>query len=176
MALIGVDDVSYVCENSRPTLSSIRQDFGLAGRTAAALLQDMMDHPRRTWAPRPYAGGIVVRRESTSFVKGGDRLVLAAVEFIRRHACEGIGPLDVVAELGCSRRLADLRFTRATGHTILDEIHAVRLERARELLRNPRIDYASLPDFCGYNSLVDLRRVFRKRTGMTMGEYRKSLA
>ncbi len=59
------------------------------------------------------------------------------------------------------------------GHTILDEIHAVRLERVQELLRNPRISYASLPDFCGYNSLVDLRRVFRKRTGLTMGEYRK---
>ncbi len=62
------------------------------------------------------------------------------------------------------------------GHTILDEIHAVRLERVQELLRNPRISYASLPDFCGYNSLVDLRRVFRKRTGLTMGEYRQSNA
>ena len=173
VALVGVDDVTYVCENSSPTISSVRQDFALAGRTAATLLQDMMDHPRRTWTPRLYTCGGVVRRESTCFVRNGDRLVQAAIEFIRRHACEGIGPLDVVAELGCSRRLADLRFTRAMDHTILDEIHAVRLARVKELLRNPRIDYASLPDFCGYNSLVDLRRVFRKRMGLTMGEYRK---
>ena len=65
IALIGVDDVTYVCENSSPTISSVRQDFGLAGRTAAALLQDMMGHPRRVGASalcytvtQNYHGGI----------------------------------------------------------------------------------------------------------------------
>jgi len=175
VAVIGVDNMPWVCENTQPSLSSVGRNFSQAGRTAAELLSEMMVRPQRGKWERTYASGDVVRRASTRFVKGGDRRVTAALEFIRRHACEGIGPLDVVAELGCSRRLADLLFTRVLGRTILDEIHEVRLARVRELLKNPRTDYAAIPDFCGYTSLVDLRRDFKKRVGLTMGEYRRSL-
>ena len=34
-------------------------------------------------------------------------------------------------------------------------------------------DLKSLPDFCGYRSLVDLQRVFKARTGETLGEFRR---
>ena len=42
-----------------------------------------------------------------------------------------------------------------------------------ELLRNPKVDVSALPDLCGYASLVDLRRVFKRLTGMTLREYQK---
>jgi hypothetical protein len=52
----------------------------------------------------------VVRRESTCELSSAGRLVQKAVVYIDRHALEGIGVEDVVRHLGCSRRLADLRF------------------------------------------------------------------
>ena len=79
----------------------------------------------------------------------------------------------VVRAMGCSRRLADLRFKESVGHSIHDEIHTRRLERVQELLRNPKVDVSAIPDLCGYSSLVDLRRVFKQRLGMTIGEYRR---
>ena len=79
-------------------------------------------------------------------------------------------------EVGADILEFDLRFTEAMGHTILDEIHAVRIEKVKEHLLKPGQDASTIPDRCGYNSLADLCRVFKKRTGMTMGEYRKSLS
>ena len=100
--------------------------------------------------------------------------VRRAIEFVRRNACAGVEPPQVIAEMGCSRSLANLRFRQATGHTILDEIHAVRLADVKELMLKPTLDVASIPDFCGYASLTDLRRVFKQRVGCTMRQFRNS--
>jgi AraC-like DNA-binding protein len=75
--------------------------------------------------------------------------------------------------MGCSRRLADLRFRETTGHTILDEIHEVRLARVKELLFKSRRMLSALPDLCGYSSLDDLRRVFKRRVGIPMRQFTK---
>ena len=73
--------------------------------------------------------------------------------------------------MGCSRRLATQLFRQSQRQSILDSIHDERLKRVKMLLANPRQDMKSLPDFCGYKSLVDLRRVFKARTGETIGEF-----
>ena len=172
VAVLGVDDEVQICENTKPTLSSIRTDNENAGYMAAELLAKRMEYPRAKVPSRVFGALGVTRRASTRRFPNADRRVVKALEFIRRHACEGIEPPAVVAEMGCSRSLADLRFREMTGHTILDEIHAVRLARVKELASNPQFDIAALPDFCGYASLSDLYRVFRRRVGMTLRHYR----
>lgn len=87
-------------------------------------------------------------------------------------AVVGVDNDESICEMGCSRRLADLRFTEAMGHTILDEIHAVRIERVKELLRKPGQEVAAIPNLCGYGSLADLCRDFKKRTGQTLHGWR----
>ena len=77
--------------------------------------------------------------------------------------------------MGISRTLADLSFRAALGHTILDEIHAVRLDHVKKLLAK-EVAPSVIAGQCGYSSIVDLRRVFKARLGMTMGEYLASLA
>ena len=94
-------------------------------------------------------------------------------EFIRRHGCERINLDDVAGEMGCSRRLATQVFRQSQGRSILDSIHDERLKRVKALLKNSNQDLKSLPDFCGYRSLVDLQRVFKARTGETLGEFRR---
>ena len=175
VAVLGVDDEVQICENTSPTLSSIRTDNENAGYIAAELLAKRIAYPRAKVPSRVFGALGVTRRASTRRFPKGDPRVLKALEFIRRHACEGIEPPAVVAEMGCSRSLADLRFREMTGHTILDEIHAIRLARVKELASNPRFDIAALPDFCGYASLSDLFRVFRRRVGMTLRHYRSRL-
>ena len=173
LAVIGVDDSEAVCENTQPTLSSVRQDYERGGYLAAELLSRLMDNRRLKGLRATFGVSRVVRRASTRRSRGMDARVATALEFIRLHACEGAEPPDVVSAMGCSRRLADLRFREALGHTILDEIHAVRLMRVKELLLDPSRDLASIPDFCGYSSMDDLRRVFRRHFGMTLRAFVK---
>ncbi len=169
VAVIGVDDHEYFCEATTPTLSSIALDLRAEGRAAVDLLESIVSAPRRKPSTRFIAARNAVLRASTRFAR--DRRVARALEFIRLNACdEKFGPRDVVREMGVSRTLADILFRKTLGQTILDEIHAVRLDRARALLAA-----GTAPDIvgaeCGYASHDDFRRVFRKRIGTTIRKW-----
>ena len=171
IAVLGVDDELQICENTKPTLSSIQVDNENAGYMAAEMLSERM--ARRAAQSRSFGARKVNRRSSTQqILKGGNRL-LKAIEFIRLNACSGISVMDVVSQMGCSRRMADQYFKESLGHTVLDQIHAVRLAKVKDMLSAPSSDLSELAAIAGYSSNDDLRRVFRKRVGCTMKEYRK---
>jgi len=170
VAVVGVDNEARICENTRPTLTSVMQDNDLAGYIAAELLDERMKG--RKPASRTFGVLTVVRRQSTCRYKRYDTRVLAAVETIRRHACEGLTARSVIAEMGCSRRLAEMRFREVMGHSILDEIADVRLTRARMLLRDSRKTVEMVAASCGYNSAVALRKAFLSHVGETLSAWR----
>lgn len=168
ISVVGVDNMVYLCEGTTPTLSSIMMDHVGEGRAAAELLDGLMEVPRRRSPPPPrFVPPLrVVRRASSRALP--DRRVAKALEFIRLGACEeGFSPREVIRQMGVSRSLAFDLFRRVAGHTILDEIQAVRLERAKELLRQGRRPDLVASD-CGFASHDDFRRVFRRRTGMSV--------
>jgi transcriptional regulator GlxA family with amidase domain len=102
-----------------------------------------------------------------------DPIVIEALNLIRKKACMGLKAADVTRIFPCSRRMADLRFTRTAGHSILDEIQSVRLDRAKQLLLNPNQDIKSISDFCGFRHPNSLRKFFLKETGMTLSRWRE---
>ena len=67
-----------------------------------------------------------------------------------------------------------MRFRKATGHTILEEIHAIQLERVKQLLKDSRLQLKSISDFCGFSHPNSLRKFFRRETGMTLGAWRSA--
>jgi len=166
IALVGADNNLSICEAASPTLSSIACDFLANCLAGVALLADLIENRIQPPAVRAVPAVGVVQRSSSRFLR--DRRVAAAQEFIRLHACdEGFGPPDVVKHMGLSRAYAFTLFRTATGRTILDEIHDVRLARAKGLLAE-----GTAPDFvsaaCGYASHADFRRVFKRRMGVTV--------
>ena len=176
VAVIGVDDDEQICENVRPSLSSVSTDRESSGYLAAQLLARCFSaHDRRLLRSMTFGATDVHRRESTRLSGCGDVRVRRALEFIRRHFCEGISVPDVVAEMGCSRRLADLRFSETVGHSILDEIRSVRIERVKELLCRPEQRISAIVDICGYASLSALCRDFKKWTGTSMRTWRTAI-
>ena len=170
IAVVGVDDNVGVCENTTPTLSSVGLDFEGGGRAAGRLLGELMAGRAPSKVVRLFGALGLTRRESSLSLTVPDAAVRRALEFIRLHACDGIGPRDAVKAMGLSRTQADVRFRAAVRHTLLDEIHHVRLERAKELAARG-VAPAAIADECGYSSLADLHRVFRQRIGMTMKEW-----
>ena len=172
IAVVGVDDNVGVCENTNPTLSSVGLDFEGGGRAACALLGKLMAGRTPSPAVRLFGALRLTRRESSLSLSVPDAAVRKALEFIRLHACEGIGPRDVVRAMGISRTQADLRFRAAVRHTLLDEVHLVRLAHAKELVACG-VAPAAIADMCGYSSLADLQRVFRRRVGKTMRAWAK---
>jgi transcriptional regulator GlxA family with amidase domain len=116
---------------------------------------------------------LAVRRESTGGAGRREPFVLEAVERIRREACDGLTADDVIKAAPVSRSLFILRFREAVGHSIQNEIEHVRLERVFTLLRDPEMPIGAIASFCGWRSDIALRWLFRRRTGMSMRQWRQ---
>ncbi len=116
---------------------------------------------------------LVVRRESTSGWGRREAFVLQAVERIRREACDGLTAHDVIAAAPVSRSLFILRFREAVGHSVQDEIEHVRMERVFTLLRDTKTPISAVAALCGWRSDIALRWLFRRRTGMSMRQWRR---
>lgn len=164
----------------RPGLSSVKLDFEFAGYEAARLLGKLValhdsapPHEIRTAVFGPLC---VLRRESTRGPGRREPFVLEAVEIIRSEACEGLTAATLTARFDCSRRLFELRFREAMGHSVLDEILHVRLEKAQALLTRRDIPVARIAALCGFRTDIELRKLFRLRFKTSMRQWRSDHA
>ena len=178
LSVIGVDNYANVCETTSPTLTSVEPDFRRAGVSAAMMVLEIAQASNRSAIERRRSYGPlrVVRRASTRVLARHDPEVAAALEMIETNACAGLTAAQVVKLFPCSRVYAEMRFRKATGQSILEAIQSVRLERAKELLRNPGQQIKAIADFCGLKSQNSLCKFFLKKTGMTMSAWRASSA
>ena len=173
--VVGVDDDANVCENTSPTLSSVGLDFRSSGYRAGELLYELVsgrlpDRPIESVPPLS-----LTRRSSSRVFLQTDRHALRVSDLIRARACSGLQAREALALYPCSRRLAEIRFRQATGHSVLDEIRSVRSEHAKKLLANPYARLDTIAEQCGYESDTTFRRIFKEETGQTLRAYQRSL-
>ena len=172
MAVMGVDNDELVCENTVPTLSSVAPDFVRSGRLAAGLLARRFRKPDLEPVVLSFGLTPLERRHSTRKTERVDIRAVRAVEYVRQHACDGISAADVVREMGLKVRTAELRFREVAKRSIRDEIIAVRVARAKELLKDRRLNVNDIYFKCGYKDCRSLRAVFTKATGMSLARWR----
>ena len=111
----------------------------------------------------------IVKRGSTRVFKRRDAEVSAALERIWAPDGVTLSPKDVLAGFSCSRRNAEIRFRQATGKSVLEEIVAARMSRAKTLLEGPEIAAQ-----CGYRYSTNFRDAFRAATGLNPLAWRKN--
>ena len=194
LTLLGTDNNPGICEAFHPTLSSIQLDFERMGYLAAKMLGKMLARSgtnetsgttgticashssqlsQMSHSTVATIGPLLaMRRESTRGYGRREPHVLEAVEIIRREACDGLTVAGLAKRLPGSRRLLDLRFREAMGHSVHDEIQQVRLERVFDLLQRPDMPIGAIADFSGF-ALHQLDRVFRARFGCSLRAWRK---
>ena len=173
IAVIGVDNDETICENTRPSLSSVLPDFEGGGYLAAELLDRLMRSPSHKAVRLAYGVKRVVHRLSSLDIRVSNPLAAAALEFIRLNACAGITVTDVARRLNVSRRFAEIHFREARGHSILEEIQRQRLDRVRTLLQETDLPIGEIGARCGYGTETYLKALFKVRFGITMRDYRK---
>ena len=172
LAVVAVDNERRICEHTVPTLSSIRQDMFAAGYRAAHLLDERLRHPRKKLESIRFGAAELVRRASSSRCDRFDARVLASLEYIRLHALEGISSADVAAQFACSRRYLDRIFGQSVGRSLLDEIQRTQIEAVKNLVKKERsLKQDAVADRCGFSSPEDMRRVFKKVDGRTIGDF-----
>lgn len=171
--LLGIDNLEDRCLGAEPTLSSIQVDWERSGYLAARLLNDVMDGDAASNVVR-FGPLLTVHRQSTRGFGRTEPRLLAAMDLIRREACNGLTAAQVAAQFSGSRRLVEIRFREAFGHSILDEIQNVRMEKVQFLLARTDTPVGAVAVQCGYRTDIALRKCFRQRTGCSLSDWRKA--
>ena len=173
VAVVGVDDDVLVCEHARPKLTSIHPDHVGQGQSAAHELDLLM----AAKVPRSRRGVVcgeytLVERDSASPVTPSVHLVREAMAYLDAHALERIRVADVVAALGVSARLANLRFTSLVGHSIRDELVERRMKEVERLLVESDYPLTRIAAYTGFKSGAILAHLFVRRHGRSMRAWR----
>lgn len=173
LAVLGCDDDARICEHAETTISSIRPDYTKGGMLAIQMLADAMDG-LKTETVQMFGDAGIIHRASTRVTTYRSPVVSNALEYIRLNALSGISASDVLSKMKGSRRSAENLFRTATGHSILEEIQSVRLNQVKRLLSNPLMKIGAIAAQTGYRSENFLTRLFKRETGMTPSQWRKS--
>lgn len=104
-----------------------------------------------------------------------DELVSRALAFIWGNRLEAVAVPDVAAHLECGRRSLERRFKKGTGRSVLEEIQACRIDRARRLLLETPISVKECAVRAGFNTSGHMRQVMRKEFGMSPEAYRMQM-
>jgi transcriptional regulator GlxA family with amidase domain len=100
----------------------------------------------------------------------------AAVAAAQRWVADGYAAADAVEQMAASSGLVARTFKRrfklATGWTPIAYVQRVRVERAKRLLETTADPIEDISWAVGYQDTASFRRLFKRLTGLTPGEYR----
>ena len=168
----GADNEEWCCETTRPTLSSIDNNFQLGGYLAAERLDRLLDGRRFASPCIRYKPKCVIERASTSDHLGTSRSVVAALDFIRINALEQITVSDIAKASRTSLRMLQKNFAKVIGYGIADALRRERLDHARHLLETTETPIATITEYCRLGTEFNAKTLFRKHFGMTMSACR----
>jgi LacI family transcriptional regulator len=114
-----------------------------------------------------------VPRKSTDVLAVEDRKVAAALRFIREHAAGPMHVRDILEHVPISRRALELRFRKAVGHSINEEMQQLHFQRARQLLLETDFSLKRIAELSGFGSQSYMAQMFRRKLSTTPLRYRR---
>ena len=103
----------------------------------------------------------------------GDAVVLAAQRWIAHNYAVAAPVTEMVQHSGLSSRTFKRRFRAATGETTVSYVQRIRVERAKRALETDSVPIEEISWAVGYEDAASFRRLFKRLTGLTPGDYRR---
>lgn len=172
VAILGVDNDESICDIAYPALSSIRLGAEQIGHRAVACMGQLLRGESIPSPIEPVAPIGIITRQSTDVLAVDDADVAALLTLIRRHAVEGMTVKQAMTSVAVNRRTLERRFFSVVGHTPLDEIRRVRIERAKTLLQTT-IPIYEVAKRSGFNTPEYLATAFTRAVGVSPTVYRR---
>jgi len=178
VGILGINNDPLLCENAEPRLSSVQPDFIREGRLAAEILGKMLSNTARAKRQRGtvHLVGIrqIVHRDSTRPLSEAGLLVQKALAYIEKNATKGIGVQDVARYLKVSYSLLNLRFQELQQESTYEAILRTRLDAVKSQLKTTDDTVDAIAERCGWSTPASLKKIFKRRFGMSLREYRAS--
>lgn len=103
------------------------------------------------------------------------QIIKSACDFIHIHYRDDLTLTQMAEYTDLSISHFGSLFKRYTGESLISYINQIRVEKAKEMLRNSNDKLYSISEKTGFSSQSYFIRVFKNNTGMSPNEYRKSL-
>ena len=174
VAILGVDNDESLCRTTNPPISSIDPNARMIGYQAASLLERMMNREPQPDLPVVVEPSFIATRQSTDNIAVSDTKLVQAVRFIRNEVARNIRVNDVAREIGVSKGTLNNLFRRHLHCTPIEEILRVRMDWAKELLRDTLIPIAEIAEMIGYQTSEYFSRAFTREVGFSPKQYRYS--
>lgn len=174
IAVVGVDNDTYLCNLCTPPLSSVDINSDHVGYEAAKLLDALMHGMQSN--PEPLLLGPprgVAARMSTDTLHVDSPEIATAIRYIRKHAIDGISVKDVLKNTSCSLSTLERGVKKKLGCTVSGEITRTKLSHAKMLLSETQQPVNVISQRSGFREAKYFCEVFRKHEGMTASAYRK---
>lgn len=94
--------------------------------------------------------------------------------YIEANYTKDISLMDCAKSVGISPYYLSHIFKERTMQTFVEYLSQVRIEEAKRLCRNTNLTINEISEKCGYLNITYFCKVFKRLTGKTIGEYRKS--
>lgn len=176
VAIVGAENYLLAPDAMHTPISSVDTNLELLGYRGAELLDHLMagGRPPKTPVRIPPAGLVV--RKSSDLLAVTHQGVARSLRFIWEHCHEPISVKDLVSVAAMSRRGLHKAFIEHLGRTPGQELHRVRIERAKKVLAETNHKMEVVAGMCGYQSANSFCVAFKQATGMAPKQFRDSLA
>ena len=172
VAIVGAENYLLAADAMHTPISSVDTNLEMLGYRGAELLDRLMSGKRPPPAPiRVPAAGLVARK-SSDLMAVPHPGVARSLRFIWEHCHEPISVKDLVGVAAMSRRGLHNAFMQHLGRTPGEELHRIRIERAKQLLRDSDHKIEVLAGLCGYQSANSFCVAFKQATGLSPKQFR----
>jgi transcriptional regulator GlxA family with amidase domain len=101
-----------------------------------------------------------------------DELIIKVQEWLQLNFQAPVEVIQVAAQFGISVRSLNRRFKQATNTTPLHYLQEIRIEQAKELLKQSNLVVSEVADQVGYHDVSHFCEIFKKNTAVTPNAYR----
>lgn len=102
-------------------------------------------------------------------------IVKNAVAYIEEHYKEKMKLSDVADQVYVSQWHLSKLLNRYMGQNFSEILNSVRIDKAKELLKDPSLRIGDIADEVGFLDMAHFSRVFKKLVGISANEYRNQL-
>lgn len=173
VAVLGVDDDSFICNITTPTISTVKLDFeGIGYKVGSKIERAILcgEYEEDVILHEPVR---IIERESTPPLQIKDPYVRKVLDYLQKHYTEDISISDAIRDIPLSRRSIEIRFRKEmSGKTMLHTLTDLRIEKMKTLLEQTDEPVFNAAILSGFNESTNINRVFKASTGYAPREYR----
>lgn len=112
------------------------------------------------------------QEEQTEEGAAGSFIVKNAIQYIKDHYNEKLTLNKVAEKTYVSQWHLSKLLNKQEGRNFSEILNQIRMEHARELLKNPSYRIADISEMVGFTDVAHFSRVFKKTVGISANEYR----